>query len=132
MVDGDDMDEPISDAVRGLLDGHLVLDRQLAEQGQYPAINIMKSVSRLMQKIVSQEHLQLSHHVRSLIATFEENKELIQIGAYKKGSSAKVDEAIYYQPKIMEFLAQPMTESIKLDDSFNQLKQIFKQNGDAQ
>ncbi|MDV2580600.1 flagellar protein export ATPase FliI [Alkalibacillus haloalkaliphilus] len=131
LVDGDDMDEPISDAVRGLLDGHLVLDRQLAEQGQYPAINIMKSVSRLMQKIVSQEHLQLSHHVRSLIATFEENKELIQIGAYKKGSSAKVDEAIYYQPKIMGFLAQPMTESIKSDDSFNQLKQIFEQNGDA-
>ncbi|GAA0461248.1 flagellar protein export ATPase FliI [Alkalibacillus silvisoli] len=129
LVDGDDLDEPISDAVRGLLDGHLVLDRQLAEQGQYPAINVMKSVSRLMQKIVSQEHLQLSHRLRSLLSTYEENKELIQIGAYKKGSSSQVDEAIYYYPKIMQFLAQSMNKSITAEESFIQLKKIF-QSGD--
>lgn len=89
LVDGDDMDEPIADAVRGLLDGHLVLDRRLAEQGQYPAINVLKSVSRLIQKIADQEHLELAKKLRSLLATYEENKELIQIGAYKKGIFCK-------------------------------------------
>ncbi|PKR78620.1 flagellar protein export ATPase FliI [Halalkalibacillus sediminis] len=111
LVDGDDMDEPIADAVRGLLDGHLVLDRSLAERGQYPAINVLKSVSRLMPKIVSQEHLQANYRLRSLLSTYEENRELIQIGAYKTGSSSKIDEAIHYQPKLMKFLAQSIGES---------------------
>ncbi|MDQ0159094.1 flagellar protein export ATPase FliI [Alkalibacillus salilacus] len=129
LVDGDDLDEPISDAVRGLLDGHLVLDRQLAEQGQYPAINIMKSISRLMSKIVHQEHQQLAHRVKSLLATYEENRELIQIGAYKKGSSSEVDEAIFYYPRIMKFLAQSMNEAVTAEESYQQLQNLFK-NGD--
>ncbi|MET3682135.1 flagellum-specific ATP synthase [Alkalibacillus flavidus] len=129
LVDGDDMDEPVSDAVRGLLDGHLVLDRQLAEQGQYPAINILKSVSRLMQKIVSQEHQQLAQRVRSLLAIYEENRELIQIGAYKNGSSSDIDEAIFYYPKIMQFLSQQMDQVVTADETFKQLKTLFR-NGD--
>ncbi|MBR7552888.1 flagellar protein export ATPase FliI [Allobacillus sp. GCM10007491] len=126
LVDGDDMDEPIADAVRGLLDGHLVLDRRLAEQGQYPAINVLKSVSRLIQKIAGDEHLELAKKLRSLLATYEENKELIQIGAYKKGSSAKVDEAIYYYPEIMSFLEQNINEDSNLTQSLSELSQILK------
>ncbi|WP_188205805.1 flagellar protein export ATPase FliI [Alkalibacillus aidingensis] len=130
LVDGDDMDEPVADAVRGLLDGHLVMDRQLAEQGQYPAINVMKSVSRLMQKIVSKEHLQASHRLRSILATYEENKELIQIGAYKNGTSAKIDEAIHYYPKIMKFLAQSMDELATAEQTYDQLVNLLN-HGDA-
>ncbi|MFC0014348.1 MULTISPECIES: flagellar protein export ATPase FliI [Allobacillus] len=126
LVDGDDMDEPIADAVRGLLDGHLVLDRRLAEQGQYPAINVLKSVSRLIQKIAEDEHLELAKKLRSLLATYEENKELIQIGAYKKGSSAKVDEAIYYYPEIMSFLEQNINEDSNLTQSLSELSRILK------
>ena len=126
LVDGDDMDEPIADAVRGLLDGHLVLDRSLAEQGQYPAINILKSVSRLIQKTAEPEHLELNQRLRSLLATYEENKELIQIGAYKKGSSSKVDEAIHYYPLIMEFLKQHMFEDSNLTASLDELRSILK------
>ncbi|GEL75878.1 flagellar protein export ATPase FliI [Tenuibacillus multivorans] len=124
LVDGDDMDEPIADAVRGLLDGHLVLDRSLAEKGQYPAINILKSVSRLMQKIISQEHLQANYWLRNMLSVYEENKELIQIGAYKKGSSASIDEAIYYHPRIMEYLYQSMDESISAEESIQQLIEL--------
>ncbi|RPF55995.1 flagellar protein export ATPase FliI [Aquisalibacillus elongatus] len=121
LVDGDDMDEPIADAVRGLLDGHLVLDRSLAEKGQYPAINILKSVSRLMPKIVSQEHMQAHNRLRNLLSVYEDNKELIQIGAYKKGSSSSIDEAIYYQPRIMEFLYQSMNEFSQIETSVESL-----------
>lgn len=121
LVDGDDMDEPIADAVRGLLDGHFVLDRSLAERGQFPAINILKSVSRLMQKITTPEHMSASQRLRNLLAIYEENKELIQIGAYKKGSSSHVDEAIYYQPKILKYLYQSMDQGVSFDDAITNL-----------
>lgn len=129
LVDGDDMDEPIADAVRGLLDGHLVLDRSLAEKGHYPAINILKSVSRLMTKITDDEHMQANLKLRSLLSIYEENKELIQIGAYKKGSSSRIDEAIYYEPQIMEFLSQPMDQSVEANDAIEQMVHLFT-NGD--
>ena len=96
------------------------------EIGQYPAINVLKSVSRLIQKIADQEHLELAKKLRSLLATYEENKELIQIGAYKKGSSAKVDEAIYYYPEIMSFLAQNTKEDSNLTQSLSELSRILK------
>ncbi len=125
LVDGDDMDEPIADAVRGLLDGHLILDRSLAEKGQYPAINILKSVSRLMPKIVDEAHMQANLRLRSILSTYEENKELIQIGAYKNGSSPTIDEAILYEPKINKFLYQQMDESVHGNDTINQLIQLM-------
>ncbi|MGM8214468.1 flagellar protein export ATPase FliI [Bacillaceae bacterium W0354] len=129
LVDGDDMDEPIADAVRGLLDGHLVLDRSLAEKGQYPAINVLKSVSRLMPKVTEDDHMQANIKLRSLLSIYEENKELIQIGAYKKGSSSKIDEAIYFEPKIMEFLHQTMNESVHADSTIERMIQLLR-NGD--
>lgn len=89
LVDGDDMNEPIADTTRGILDGHFVLDRKLAEQGRFPAINVLKSVSRVMPQIISKEELQLAQQVRTHLATYEENYELIQIGAYKRGTNTK-------------------------------------------
>ncbi|WP_027963187.1 flagellar protein export ATPase FliI [Halalkalibacillus halophilus] len=130
LVDGDDMDEPVADAVRGLLDGHFVLDRELAEQGQYPAINILKSVSRLMQKISTKEHLQANGRLRSILSTYEENKELIQIGAYKKGTSPQIDEAIQFQPRIMQFLSQNMDESVPNNQSIESLENLIN-GGDS-
>ncbi|MCP8616522.1 flagellar protein export ATPase FliI [Salirhabdus salicampi] len=117
LVDGDDLNEPISDTVRGILDGHFVLDRYLAEQGQYPAINVLKSVSRVMNNISSPEHISAAERIRSLLSTYEENRELIQIGAYKKGTSREVDEAIQYYPKIIKFLKQNRNEFLTSDET---------------
>ncbi|SET41857.1 flagellum-specific ATP synthase [Salinibacillus kushneri] len=121
LVDGDDMNEPIADAVRGTLDGHFVLDRSIAEQGRYPAINILKSISRVMNHISSKEHLQAADYIRNMLAIYEENKELIQIGAYKKGTSREVDEAISYNPNINQFLKQGVHECVTGDEAIEKL-----------
>ncbi|MCA1009234.1 flagellar protein export ATPase FliI [Halobacillus halophilus] len=125
LVDGDDMNEPVSDTVRGILDGHFVLDRNLAEQGQFPAINILKSISRVMKQITSDEHKQSAERLRALLARYEENSELIQIGAYKKGSSKDIDQAIHYHPSIINFLKQGVQEPSSFEGSEDLLKQLF-------
>jgi len=125
LVDGDDMNEPIADAVRGILDGHFILDRRLAETGQFPAINILKSVSRLMNQITDEEHLKYAGQVRRLLSIYEENSELIQIGAYKRGSDAQIDEAIHYQSRILEFLKQGITENETYENAIEKMKQLF-------
>lgn len=129
LVDGDDMNEPIADAVRGILDGHIVLERRLAEAGQYPAINVLKSVSRLMNSIVSETHLKQANELRSLMATYEENSELIQIGAYKAGTNQEIDKAITYQPKIIEFLKQGIDEKESFDDTMVKMEQLLHTGG---
>lgn len=131
LVDGDDMNEPIADAVRGILDGHFVLDRRLAEAGQYPAINVLKSVSRLMHSIADPEHIESATKVRDLLATFEENSELIQIGAYKHGTNKKIDQAIHFQPKIIDFLKQGIEETMTFEESIEILKQLAETGGDV-
>ncbi|MFD2925523.1 flagellar protein export ATPase FliI [Halobacillus naozhouensis] len=125
LVDGDDLNEPISDTVRGILDGHFVLDRKLAEQGQFPAINILKSISRVMNQIASPAHKQAAERMRALLATYEENNELIQIGAYKKGSSREVDEAIHYHPSLIRFLKQGVHEQSSFEHSVESLEKLF-------
>jgi flagellum-specific ATP synthase len=125
LVDGDDMNEPIADAVRGILDGHLVLDRKLANKGQYPAINVLQSVSRIMKEIVSQEHQRASDHLRSLLATYYESEDLINIGAYKRGSSREVDAAIQAYPRIIQFLTQGMDEKTNISIAEQQLISQF-------
>ncbi|MFC7061211.1 flagellar protein export ATPase FliI [Halobacillus seohaensis] len=125
LVDGDDLNEPISDTVRGILDGHFVLDRKLAEQGRFPAINILKSISRVMNQITDSKHKQFAEQLRALLATYEENNELIQIGAYKRGSSREVDEAIQYYPSIINFLKQGVHEESSFEKSVESLKQLF-------
>lgn len=125
LVDGDDMNEPIADAVRGILDGHLVLDRKLANKGQFPAINVLKSISRVMNDIVDEDHKQAAERFRQLVATYEENEDLINIGAYKRGSSAEIDEAIDMYPHIVDFLKQPMNEATTLEQSVSRLIEQF-------
>ncbi|KGX88639.1 flagellar protein export ATPase FliI [Pontibacillus marinus] len=125
LVDGDDLNEPIADTVRGILDGHFVLERRLAEQGQFPAINVLKSISRVMNQITSEAHQEAAEHFRSLLATYEENQELIQIGAYKKGSSREVDEAIQYYPHILSFLKQGVHDAVQQEEAIQQLVELL-------
>ncbi|SEH72922.1 type III secretion system ATPase, FliI/YscN [Halobacillus karajensis] len=126
LVDGDDLNEPISDTVRGIIDGHFVLDRKLAEQGHFPAINILRSISRVMKQIVSEEHKASAEKIRSLLATYEENRELIQIGAYKKGSNRKIDQAIDHHSSITQFLKQGVYEPASFEKTVEDLKNLFE------
>ncbi|MBD1224165.1 flagellar protein export ATPase FliI [Virgibacillus halodenitrificans] len=125
LVDGDDMNEPIADTVRGILDGHFIMDRKLAERGQFPAINTLKSISRIMNQITDKEHKNLAQQMRSLLAVYEENSELIQIGAYKRGTDPEIDRAINFYPKIQSFLKQEIFETISLEDSINKMKALL-------
>jgi flagellum-specific ATP synthase len=129
LVDGDDMNEPIADAVRGILDGHIVLDRTLANKGQYPAINVLKSVSRLMNHISSPEHVEAASRLRELYYTYSKSEDLINIGAYKRGTSREIDEAIHYEPLITAFLKQGYKDKVSLQQTVNEL--VALSNGGA-
>ena len=126
LVDGDDMNEPIADTTRGILDGHFVLDRALANKGQYPAVNVLKSVSRVMNNIVSPEQLKSAEKLRDLLSTYINAEDLINIGAYKKGSSAEIDEAIRLYPEIIKFIKQSTHEKVTFYQSVQQLIQLLK------
>jgi flagellum-specific ATP synthase len=106
LVEGDDHNEPVADAVRGILDGHVVLDRAIAERGRYPAVNVLRSVSRTMPDCNSEAENAIVNRARRLIATYEDMAELIRLGAYRRGADPQVDEAIHYYPAIEEFLRQ--------------------------
>lgn len=125
LVDGDDMNEPIADTVRGILDGHFVLDRDLANKGQFPAINVLKSISRVMNHIVQDEHKQSAEKLRELLATYLNSEDLINIGAYKRGSSREIDEAIRNYPKIISFLKQGTHEEISMEESIRTLHSLI-------
>lgn len=129
LVDGDDMNEPIADAVRGILDGHFVLDRSLANKGQYPALNVLKSISRLMNSIVSEEHRKTAENLRDMLSTYISSEDLINIGAYKKGSSKKIDEAIRLYPEIISFLKQDIDEKVSITESINRLYGLMGKGG---
>lgn len=125
LVDGDDMNEPIADTVRGILDGHFVLDRALANKGQYPAVNVLKSVSRVMNNIVPVEHRKAAERLRDLLSTYNNAEDLINIGAYKKGSSQQIDEAIRLNPEIIAFMKQEVGEKVSLQDSVQTLYRLI-------
>lgn len=127
LVDGDDMNEPIADTVRGILDGHFVLDRELANKGQYPAINVLKSISRIMNNIVPKEHRKASERLRELLSTYINSEDLINIGAYKKGSSKEIDEAIRMYSKIISFIKQTTDEKVSMAESVNRLIQLIEE-----
>lgn len=126
LVDGDDMNEPIADTVRGILDGHIVLDRNLANKGQYPAINVLKSVSRLMNHIATKEHVEAATKLRELYYTYTKNEDLINIGAYKRGSSAEVDAAIHFEPLITNFLKQGFMDPVSMEQTVNELSTLAR------
>ncbi len=122
LVDGGDMDEPVADAVRGILDGHIVMERAIAERGRYPAINVLKSVSRAMPGCCSQEEWELIRSARALMADYEDMAELIRIGAYAPGSTPAVDEAIRVRPALEAVLAQAHNETATIQEGFTQLR----------
>lgn len=124
LVDGDDMNEPIADTARGILDGHIVLSRKMAHKNHYPAIDILQSISRVMSSIVSDEHKAASNTVKNILATYADSEDLINIGAYKAGSSADIDLAISKIKDVNGFLMQSTDEKFSLDETVNLLKEL--------
>lgn len=127
LVEGDDIDEPISDAARSILDGHIWLDRTLAERGHYPAVEPMESVSRLMRHVVDEDHLEAAQTILSLISNYREAEDLINVGAYVQGSNPRVDAAIQMMDDIDEFLIQDIEEEAEFQNTVQQLKQLSEQ-----
>ncbi|MCM0599927.1 flagellar protein export ATPase FliI [Periweissella fabalis] len=127
LVEGDDMNEPIADAVRGILDGHIILSRKIAGQNHYPAIDVQSSLSRLMKSLVSPEHATAANKLRQSMATYNETKDLIEIGAYQIGTNQNVDQAINLHQPINQILTQSVDEHALFDNTVNQLKQLFQQ-----
>ncbi len=125
LVEGDDHNEPISDAVRGILDGHIVLERAIGEHGRYPAINILRSVSRTLPGCNSAQENELVGHARRLLASYDNMAEMIRLGAYRRGSDPVVDEAIQYQPALEAFLKQGKKEQSTLATGYAELGKIL-------
>ncbi len=126
LTEGDDNQDPIADAARAILDGHIVLSRRIAESGQYPAIDVEASVSRVMHEIVDRSQLELSRRFRQTLSTYEHHRDLIAIGAYQRGSDPRVDTAIALWPRVQKFLAQDMHENVGLQASVAALAEVLK------
>ncbi|MGF1769153.1 flagellar protein export ATPase FliI [Enterovibrio makurazakiensis] len=124
LSEGDDQQDPIADAARAILDGHIVLNRELAEQGHYPAIDIEQSISRAMPQIVSPDHLRRAQRVKQLYARYRQVQELISLGGYQPGSDRTLDLAVQAYPSICQFLQQTMNEKVTLNDSLGQIMQL--------
>jgi flagellum-specific ATP synthase len=125
LVDGDDHNEPVADAVRGILDGHVVMERAIAERGRYPAINILKSISRTMPRSADQNFLPVITQARQVMATYSDMEELIRLGAYRPGSSAEVDEAIKLHGPLEAFLAQAKEEATGIAEGYLWLQKVL-------
>lgn len=125
LVEGDDHNEPISDAVRAILDGHIVLERAIAERGRYPAINVLRSISRTMPDCNNDDENKLIKRARALIATYENMADMIRLGAYRAGTDPEVDEAIKYSKKLEAFLAQDKKEKTTFEAGFDTLRKIL-------
>ncbi len=124
LVDGDDMQDPIADAVRGILDGHIVLSRTLAQENQYPAIDVLQSVSRLFQTLASEDHRAASSLIRDAMFSYQQARDLINIGAYVAGSNPQIDRALRLQPHIQRFLRQPPDSPTGLTEAIARLKAL--------
>jgi len=125
LVDADDHNEPIADAVRGILDGHIVMERGIAERGRYPAINVLKSISRTMPRAADPDFLAVLTRARQTMATYADMEELIRLGAYRPGSSAEVDEAIRLHGPLEDFLRQGKDEASSLREGYQRLAAIL-------
>jgi flagellum-specific ATP synthase len=126
LVEGDDMNEPVADAVRSILDGHIVLSRDLAAKNYYPAIDVLHSSSRVMKKLVDEDHLKLSGKIREILAVYSEHEDLINIGAYKHGANAKIDMALKYIGPVNAFLGQGMEEKSTLNQTMEDMEKLFQ------
>ena len=125
LVEGDDSNEPVSDTVRGIIDGHIMLSRKIAMKNHYPAIDITASISRLMSEIVSGEHKANASKIRKIMSLYQENADLISIGAYKTGSNPELDDAIGRMPAINEFLQQPVDVKVEFSDTVDRINEIL-------
>lgn len=125
LVEGDDMNDPIGDAVRSIVDGHIVLSRQLAQKGHFPAIDVMQSASRVMKNVTTTEQQKLAQRMRETLAIYKEAEDLINIGAYKSGSNPKIDRAIKIIDQVNDFLKQSASESTGMNDTIRKMSQIL-------
>ena len=125
LVDGDDMNEPITDAVRGILDGHIVLSREMANKNHYPAIDVLSSISRLMPNIISDSHKKLANNIKTILSIYKDSEDLINIGAYEKGSNENIDFAIEKIDSINNFLKQSTEESRNFNEVIDDMSRIF-------
>ena len=125
LTEGDDLQDPIADAARAILDGHIVLSRDLADAGHYPAVDIEGSISRVMPMVTTDEHQQLARQLKQMYSLYQQNKDLIAIGAYTKGNDPRIDQAINVMPVINFFLQQQMREVIPYEQSIGQLQEII-------
>jgi flagellum-specific ATP synthase len=131
LVEGGDMDEPITDAVRAISDGHIILSRDLASKNHFPAIDVLSSISRVMTNVVSKEHKIIAGHLRNLMASYKESEDLINVGAYAKGTNPKVDKAIAVIDDINALLKQEIGEKYLLEDLYDQMVEIAKKSEQA-
>jgi flagellum-specific ATP synthase len=131
LVEGDDHNEPIADAVRGILDGHIVMERAIAERGRYPAVNVLRSISRTMPNCVPEPVRPTLAKARELMATFADMEDLIRLGAYRKGSDPKVDRAIAVNPELEAFLSQQREERTTIAEGYRRLEAIVAKGADG-
>ena len=124
LVDGDDMNDPIADSARSILDGHIVLDRDLANAGHYPPISVLQSLSRLFQELTEPVHASSAVAIRQIMAKYQDVIDLIQVGAYTKGASPQTDIAVEMYPKICQFLQQPLQAPCSIDDTKRQMQRL--------
>jgi flagellum-specific ATP synthase len=122
LVEGDDHNEPIADAVRGILDGHVVLDRRIAEGGRYPAVDVLRSLSRTVPGVNQPGENALAGKARAILATWQDMADLVRLGAYKSGGDPMVDEAVRLAPRIESFLSQKKDEACSIDQGFAELE----------
>ena len=126
LVDGDDFNEPITDTARSILDGHIMLSRKLGHKNHYPAIDILQSISRVMSSIATKEHKELAGKLKNVMATYNEAEDLINIGAYKKGSNSDIDYAIRKIRDVNAFLCQETDEKFQFEEELELLEKLFQ------
>jgi len=132
LTEGDDQQDPIADSARAILDGHIVLSRQIAESGRYPAIDIEASISRVMTEVVSQQHVAQANAFKQLYSTYQQTRDLINVGAYSAGSDPKIDAAIAVYPRLTQLLQQGINEPVNYDDSIAALVSLMNPGGSAE
>ena len=128
LVDGDDFNEPIADTARGILDGHIVLSRSMAQRNHYPAIDVLASISRVMSAVAFKEHKELAGKMKNILAVYRDAEDLINIGAYRPGSNKEIDFAIEKIDAVNEFLRQGTDEKFLFDDIIQMMRDIFEED----
>jgi flagellum-specific ATP synthase len=126
LVEGDDLDDPVADAVRSILDGHIVLSRRLSDANHYPSIDVLRSISRIMKDIVETEQVEYSTRIVEVLSEYERAEDLINIGAYSPGSNKRIDYAISMIDKVRAFLRQKVDERVTIEDAINSMKRLFQ------